>query len=346
MKINFLKQSALDTLKENIDSNIELYKSQDNAWINDFFDNESPFSEFKDEISEFEMDMSEDDPTKTDLNNIKIIYDNLKGLSDSQACDERLWTGLCHDKLWKYMQYRWGKVIFGTDNSSDIKKKIERNYFYGKGSKRRALAFNGIAKLWWIGKYTYDDKLENPYEITEYVVNDFATTTLYLLSSNFMSNREIRMGMFKAILEFEKMGIKIRRNRLNELIKYLNILGGTYLLDTFNEDEIKEKCLSYLNRMLSDEIDKQVQKTESHDYKNDKLEEVCKNINRKANKYSGKQLKVVDYLCNNIHDIKNYKTCSELAKNIGVSTTTVNVVLMKLNLGSYSRFYGYISSLI
>lgn len=249
MKLKFLKQQSLDTLKENIGANRKSYLNDDNKWIYEFFSGEAPFLEFKDEVNDFQMDMSEEIPTKTDFNNIKIIYDNLKFLTESQASDERFWAGLCHDKFYSYMKYRWGKqILTKAKNENDAILKIKQSYFFGFG-KRRSCAWNGLAKLWWIGRFTYDDKLENPYEITEYVVNDLGTTTLYLFSSNFTSNKNIRFGMFKAILEYENNGHKVSRPKLKELMKQINVLGGSYLLDFYSEEEIKEKCLKILSNV-------------------------------------------------------------------------------------------------
>lgn len=207
------------------------------------------FLEFKDEVNDFEMDMSAEVPTKTDLNNIKIIYDNLRFLTESQASDERFWAGLCHDKFYDYMKYRWGnQILTKAKDEKDAAFKIKQSYFFGFG-KRRSVAWNGLAKLWWIGRFTYDESFENPYKITEYVIRDLGTTTLYLFSSNFTANETVRLGMFKAILEYEIGGHKVSRPKLKELMKQINVLGGSYLLDFYSEEEIKKKCLSVLARL-------------------------------------------------------------------------------------------------
>lgn len=250
MKLKFLKEESLEILKENIKANKDLYLNENNEWIYDFFKGEDPFIEFKDEVNDFELDMSEKIATETDLKNIKIIYENLKFLTESQASDERFWAGLCHDKFYSYMKYRWGnQIIENSDDEENCVGKIKQSYFYGFG-KRRSVAWNGIAKLWWIGKLTYDESLKNPYEITEYVAKDLGTTTLYLCSSNFTSNKNIRLGMFKAILEFERKGYRISRNKLKRIMKEINILGGSYLLDFYSEDEIKKKCIEIIKRYI------------------------------------------------------------------------------------------------
>ncbi|MDD3241991.1 MAG: DUF6339 family protein [Bacilli bacterium] len=331
MKIRFIKQEALDNLKVNISSNIDFYADEDNKWITNFLENENPFLDFKYDVNDFELDMSEEIPQKTDLNNIKLIYDNLKFLTISQASDERLWAGLTHDRFWNYMKYRWGNnILNNSKNKEDKVNQIKQSYFYGFG-KRRSAAWNGLAKLWWIGKLTYNESLDNPYEITEYAINDLGTTTLYLLSSNFTGNDNIRFGMFKAILEFERRGIKISRRKLKDLMKYINILGGSYLLDFFTENEIKEKSVEYLEKITGNQNEK-VEKN--------KLETFTEKIRTKKDNLTSLQLKTMDYILDNIQEISKYRNCDQLAKRIGVSTATINVTLLKMNLGSYSRFIG------
>ncbi|QGU95444.1 hypothetical protein GOM49_10400 [Clostridium bovifaecis] len=336
MNIRFIKEEALDNLKVNIKSNIDHYGEENNKWIYDFFNNENLFLDFKYNIKDFDLDMSEEIPSKTDLNNIKLIYENLNFLTESQASDERFWAGLTHDKFWSYMKYRWGNNILNNSKGNEDKvQQIKQSYFYGFG-KRRSIAWNGIAKLWWIGKFTYNNTLDNPYEITEYVINDLGTTTLYLVSSNFTSNDNIRFGMFKAILEFERKGVKVSRTKLKELMKHINILGGSYLLDFFTEDEIKNKCIEYLDKI----IDRKTDIPEKN-----KLKAFTEKIKTKQHNLTGTQLKVKEYIIDNIQEISNYKNCNELAKRLGVSATTINITLLKMNLGSYGRFIGDVNRL-
>ena len=244
MKLYFMHQDALDILENCIEKNIYNYKSKDIQWISDLLSEySSTFLEFKYEANDFSLDMSNVSPAKTDIENIKRIYTNLKFLSETQAADERLWAGLTHNVFWKYMQYRW--PVESAKNEINF---IKSHYFYEGKGKRRNFVFNGLSRLWWAGKYTYDEKLENPFELTEYLFShkDTSETMLFLLSSNCNSNKTIRLGMIKAIINFEKTGKKTSKKVINEMSKYLNIVGGTYLLDCFNEEEIYDMCYKKL----------------------------------------------------------------------------------------------------
>lgn len=337
MKIKFLKEYSLEFLKENINSNISHYSDKDNSWISEVLEGEEVFLDFKEEIDDFELDMSEKDPAKTDLENIKRVYLGMKNLTQSQAVDERLWTGLAHDKFWSYMQYRW-KIDIENNNERD---KIYTRYFYKYG-KRRSVVFHGIARLWWVGRLTYDESLENPFEITEYMVNDLSTKNLYLISSTFTCNDDIRMGMFKSILHFERKGIRIGRGRFNKLMKKLNLIGGVYLLDFFTEDEIKYKCINYLNEIINDEDKEKIEKNnlKKETKLNNKKDKIIDNLNKNKDKLSGKQIQVFEYIINNLENISEFSNAKKLGEKLGVSPNIINIVLLRCNLGSYSKFLG------
>lgn len=241
MKLHFLKGDALETLRGNINKNLKNYTNPTNEWVYEYFQDQSPFIEYKMPVADFALNMSSDRPEETDIENIKIIYSNMKTLTETQATDERLWSGLAHGMFWEYMQYRWSK-----NKPSEVE--IKNRFFFGQ-SKRRSLIRNTISRLWWIGKLTYDENRKNPFELTEYLHNDFTTKILLLFSSNYSSNPIIVRSLLSSFLEFEKKGIIISRKTFNEVIKYLNVLGGTYILDYLEEEELRNKIINKINRL-------------------------------------------------------------------------------------------------
>ena len=76
------------------------------------------------------------------------------------------------------------------------------------------------------------------------------------------------------------------------------------------------------------------------------LEDLKKSIVKKFFKLSAKQLMVAQYIVNNIEDIRNINTTTELSRIIGVSTTTLNITLSILNLGSFSTFKNKVKKII
>ena len=135
MKIKYLKEDAVDLLKkQDIERNAKYYKG-DNSWIVTKYSNKELFGCFnKVEFNDFELVYT--NGNDDDFENMKIMYENLKDLTDSQASDERIWSGLAHHYFW---------------NST------------------KAPFLNGLSRLWWYARYTYNENLEDPYELTKYI---------------------------------------------------------------------------------------------------------------------------------------------------------------------------------
>lgn len=69
---------------------------------------------------------------KTELENNKLLFSHLMNISESQATDERLWTGLCNPTFYEYVinKLDYDKLGFKDKNDSD---KILSKIFYKGG---------------------------------------------------------------------------------------------------------------------------------------------------------------------------------------------------------------------
>lgn len=246
MKVHFLTANALEALRVNCKENLKHYADNNNEWIYDYFDTEIPFKEYKQDFPEFKLSFnSADEIGKTDVDNTIELYTAMKILTDTQATDERLWAGMCHCDFWNFLQERWQ-----VNNYHDLKNSnIMVRYFFAH-NKKRSLITNSLAKLWWVGRLTYDSTREDPFELTKYLVNDYATKVLVIFSNNYISNHEITIGLFSALKYLEDNGYMIKgktsREVYYEATKYLNVLGGTYILDYFTSDELRDKIVKYM----------------------------------------------------------------------------------------------------
>ena len=243
MILNFLKEISLETLRKNIEINLENYKSATNDWIFKFFDDNSPFLEFKKEVPQFDLDMSSERPEKTDLENIRTLYSSMKNLSVVEASNENLWAGMAHSDFLDYVKYR------NSFDKKEVTEKMIKNTFFLHG-KRKSLIMHPLARLWWTGHLVYDGTRADPFELLNVFKSDFRTKLLYLFSSNFSNSPTVTKAFLSAIYDFEKNGVKIKTKLFNEIIIYLNILGGTYLLDYFEENELKEKITEKIDNLL------------------------------------------------------------------------------------------------
>lgn len=255
MKIHFLKEDALIALKANIPANLAKYKLPTNGWIYDYFSGEDPFMEATIECDDFQLvtGSSEKSASLIDAMNTRILYAALRHLTETQATDERLWAGLCHYDLWDFCNKRWQKEA----EEKLTPQLVHNRYFISNSfSKKRGLATNTLSKLWWLGRWTYDPHRSDPFELVKFFETEFYGKLLLIFSNNYMSNYEIAAGLIEALLHLDNIGYSLtqvynpknspRREIFLKATGYLNVLGGTHILDLYTKEEIKNRVLDYM----------------------------------------------------------------------------------------------------
>mgnify|MGYP006989034816 FL=1 len=103
--------------------------------------------------------------------------------------------------------------------------------------------------LWWYAYLTYDDSLENPYELTEFCFKhkDFLIS---VYSRTFSGSKNVRLALIQALRDFERDGGSIEKKEIyNGVVKFISFLGGAYLIDTFSREEIYEKSYEELVKL-------------------------------------------------------------------------------------------------
>jgi hypothetical protein len=171
---------------------------------------------------------------------VKILI-SIEPKSAVAASDERLWAGLSINHFWKYTQYRWNIVSKCTVDS------VRQHFFFGFGA-RRSLTRNAIARLWWIGRLTYDTSRKDPYELTRFVC-EHADFIMHILENNTSNSLLVTRAFLSALLTAREEGCTINTDTVAVLQKYLNVLGGTYILDCLPEAKIYDKILEKARNM-------------------------------------------------------------------------------------------------
>ena len=243
MKLRFLADETLMDLRTNYETYKEHYYHKDHDWFDQYCNEDGRVLESK---IEFEMPSFNygEDYAQSDRENVKIMYEALKGFTVSQATQERLWSGLAHIQLREFAFYRLKNEL---ENHND--KRLNTAFFFKNGNKR-SLFVHVLARLWWVGYMTYDeDNQENPYWITDFFTeSDFSARCVVFFSSNFTSNRNITKGILKTLIKWQKNGIAIKRDHFVQANKYLNVVGGAMILDMLTTEEVEEMVDQYLTR--------------------------------------------------------------------------------------------------
>lgn len=239
MILNYFTNETLDDLKVNFETYKSHYMDEDNEWFIKHFEKSKGLLPSKIECNDFEMCYDEDFNI-SDYKNVKVIYENLMHLTPSQATDERLWSGLLHSQFWEYVKYR-RKVEIESGKSQDI----QNSFFFMRG-KKRSLYINCLSRLWWTGYMTYDETLENHYELTKLVCqNAFASNIMLLSSSNLTGNKNNILGILRSIKRRQDAGEVIKREHFVGATKYLNNMGAVTILDILGREDIEEIINGY-----------------------------------------------------------------------------------------------------
>ena len=243
MKIKFLSELALETLRVNLKHHLHLFRKDDNKALLAALKadiGEDPLKESNYSLPD-SMVLNPSTSGEEEVANIRKIYGELKTLPRSIACDGRLWAGLAIDRFWKYTKDRWE---FGTSFSEG---KV-LDHFLFKGHSKKVYTRQSIARLWWIGDLTYDPSRADPYEITSFTMKD-TDYVVNLLERGFSSNRQIFREVIEAIEQGRAENLVIARQEIREISKYLNLLGGVYVLDAFPEGLVREKVYAMAKKL-------------------------------------------------------------------------------------------------
>lgn len=213
---------------------IENINNSDNdAWLNDYFKDEKIYEDTTINIALPDLFTNKEKSYETDFENSKIIFEAMLPLSNATTCSESFWESLTFGAYYKYMKYRWPL----TKPSN-----YEKHWIFSSG-KKRSLFLNGLSRLFWYAKYTYDETLNDPYEITKFCFQDVNTFN-ELVYRSYSNSKHIRLALLKALKQFKDKNSFLGMDVIRYAANYVSFLGGAYLLDSFTEDELIDKILS------------------------------------------------------------------------------------------------------
>lgn len=193
----------------------------------------------------FKLEAEKWRPEKDDLKNVRILYDHLGHITPEAASDENFWVHLAVTDHADYLSKRW---LRNTSHRSQEKRGLNRLLFE-PGNLNRSLVRQGLSRLWWYGRATYDRGRENPYELTEVLLQsqDMAET---VMGRNFSFNPEVTKGFLEALLASGggRRPEGYSRGRYRSAAKYLTEVGAVRVLDALDRGDIKELVAGFLGR--------------------------------------------------------------------------------------------------
>lgn len=224
---------VLGRLRKGILDDLELYTgANDGSWISKYHEDIDPFFNSRDYDFIYPELRCEGSLADSEYQNIVAIYSAMKNLPPALAISENIWAALCYGKYWEYCASRWF-------NEKSSEGKIQERMMYASQSRRATLR-NAISRLWWIGHITYDETRGNEFELTQWLCRD-QNFLQNIIERNYSSNPYIVREFTSTLIAIEDEGLKMDKPRVAELSKYVNQLGGYYVLDCMPEGLLEKK---------------------------------------------------------------------------------------------------------
>jgi Family of unknown function (DUF6339) len=229
--VSLLKESSVRELYEKVPENLEIYRSG----VFDYLLSNATL--FLGATCELDSAIATSVIcTPSDYNEVGCclaLYNSLSGITPSLARDQRLWTRLCHIEFLEYSRIRWE---IPTDDDTAISH--IRRHFFARGT-RGIERDNSLSRLWWMAKIC--SKAENlgledalkaflyQSDVRANIVERPTTSQNTAVLSAVINKLHESYVSDKALLE---------REPFRNLMKQLNLEGGTRLIEVLEVNEI------------------------------------------------------------------------------------------------------------
>lgn len=100
--------------------------------------------------------------------------------------------------------------------------------------------------------FSYNEKLENPYELTEFCFRH-SEILERMIFRNYSCSSLVRLSIISAIKKFIEDGGNFTHKMNDNIMKYMSFLGGAFILDSFEEKELQEKIYNKLIQLYIEE---------------------------------------------------------------------------------------------
>ena len=164
--------------------------------------------------------------SKNDCSNSIQLFQQLSNLDKVQANDKRLWTSLTHTLFFAYTKKRWD-----IDSSTTNATLVSRFHFEGAGIEARMR--NSVSRLWWTAKITFNESLDDPFEMTK-LIWDRQDIHVALTERSFGTYSVF----LQAFLQFYKKNKHLKENQIRAILKGINAIGGVKVLPLLNIAEV------------------------------------------------------------------------------------------------------------
>jgi hypothetical protein len=237
MKLRFLPDSLLATLKRRIPENLKKYGESDKAWLEAYVAAADlpGLAESGIEIADWPLLINASGEHISDSDAAEKLHGCLRQLTPVQASDERLWAYLCHvEPFYGYVRARWLK------GDREQKESVINRRFFFENRGLGGTAKNALARLWWCGYLTCEEGAKDPYMYTRMLMQ-YADTPVGLLERCLGKNPDIVRQVSRYVFE-NAMRWPDRSHTIQKVIRSINSAGGAMVLDALSDSALYGLC--------------------------------------------------------------------------------------------------------
>ena len=246
-KINicFMTDEAIETLRKNSKFATEKIKekTESSDWIKEIYSGKI-YEEKKYKIPEIQLLTSESgDYSEVDYQNSIMIYEALKDLPRYILTDERFWA-------WFNFTIGYKAALQAMPIKSDST--FGDHWLFNQG-KRRGIFFNVMARCFFRVELSVDERLEDKYELTKFVIENPIRFRELTWRAN-SSEKHIVLGALKAEKAIcEKYEDQVKSSIYKEIAKHISLYGSVRLIDVVPEEEIYNTVYSKMEEIICSE---------------------------------------------------------------------------------------------
>jgi hypothetical protein len=233
-RLRYLSDRALSWLKANASALAPRYR-EDSPWADGYLAEAIAGSwsmETDVDVGRLPSLASHGGSAAEDLQNARSLYVALQGLTPAQAADERLWAYMTHVLFWGYMRSRWP-----VDAAAEHR--IRERYFVDPPGPR-GLVRNGISRLWWYAHVTYDERRDDPFELTAVLLHT-EDVAQQLMERSISNSPRILKAVLSALKDACSAGKHTyERHMVRAAAQHLIRQGGVTVLDALDEPDLAE----------------------------------------------------------------------------------------------------------
>lgn len=190
-------------------------------------------SDVKDTIIEIE-ELPRLDANLGAFENARTLYGSLRNMDRTIASDQRFWTWLAHVPFMDYMSKRW---LVDKQPKENRARYIMQHWFVRTQTTRDYLR-HGIASLWWGAHMTFDEKREDPFELTR---EFFALYEYTRVLTGWLGKSDSFVHvLLDFVMDNQEYFAQHKEDKIRALMRRLNFIGAYRILPALDEKNLRD----------------------------------------------------------------------------------------------------------